>query len=98
MAKVPLRIFWRWKEKSGVFEDDPKADPETWNGYLHEPDWQLHWFWWFEGNGSCDCNRKGILGLLTPEEASGEVDIPCGEEIIIDRIEAIGIEGVAPLT
>lgn len=91
MAMVPLRITWSWpaRGRSGVYEDDPSGDHREWRGYLHNwLDWQLHDYWWAMGNGSCDCNRARTF--------CGE-EVECGDEILIGRIEAIGVEGVNPI-
>lgn len=38
-------------------------------------------FWWSEGNGACDCNRKVIFDRVSdPESPRYDPDIyPCGE-------------------
>lgn len=59
--RIPVRIFWRETAtgKVGVHEAAVYADP-----FSNDPE-KPSFFWWLEGNGSCDCNR-GLMFL--PEE------------------------------
>ena len=48
------------------------------------------WYWWNEGNGSCDCNRALSLyrSLGMPD-----IDVECGDDrFILERLTADGRE------
>jgi len=55
------------------------------------------WFWWTEGNGSCDCNRSLYLNrqhglnLGTMEDGAFDVpELPCGNTI---KLVSLVIDG-----
>ena len=41
------------------------------------PDWSYNRFWWEEGSGSCDCNRRAFFHSARSEDFPD--DIPCSE-------------------
>lgn len=75
--EVNVKIQWKYKDQSGEAIDTfgyPEFNPIN-------PDQMTGLFFWYEeGNGSCDCNRSRICGL--PE-------MKCGEEIKFIKIEPL---------
>lgn len=68
-----VRVHWVCGDKTGAYEDIVKS---AW-----VDSGRPNYFWWEEGNASCDCNRANFFGL-------GE-EWPCGETIRITKIEPI---------
>jgi hypothetical protein len=86
--KVKSRIVWEYDGEKGVHIDE-----FGW-GWM-EDDGEPNFFWWQEGNGSCDCNRSIEFGLAKkyPERCLKDdghlVTFPCGETIKILSIEPL---------
>ncbi len=53
-------------------------------------------FWWSEGNGCCDCNRRISFERETDEYTSGDDNIPCTSYryYIIDTFEGGGFSNL----
>jgi len=52
------------------------------------------YFWWVDGNGSCDCNRT--LYWLRANNESPDIDdarVACGDTITLKRLTAIRPDG-----
>jgi hypothetical protein len=94
MVHVPVLLHWYYKGRSG------KAPHEA-VGMIEDgaEQFSLSDFWWFEGNGACDCNRADFIGLTQEEfpelyrlDHNGEMDTACGDKIYLLRIESLDPE------
>ncbi len=80
--RARVRIQWRYKDKSGTYEEEPSSSGSVWFDDEGEPSL----FMWEEGNYSCDCNRADFFGLADRDNEAG---FPCGNTIEILSIEVI---------
>lgn len=70
-------------------------DPEDEDGSQYIDGDDPSFFWWSEGNFSCDCNRARFLPddlfeqLPKGDDPNNPDDPSCGELILIDKIEPI---------
>ena len=90
MVDVPVRLHWSYGGKSGVADRSAIAMIDNETGWFCLSD-----YWWFEGNGGCDCNRADFC-KLSPEEfpalyqdGPAGSDTKCGHDIFLTRIESL---------
>ncbi len=79
--RARVRIQWRYKDKTGTYED-----PIGEGSVSFDEDGNPNFFWWEEGNASCDCNRSAFFGLVNRDEDEW---FPCGETIEVLSMEVI---------
>lgn len=53
---------------------EPRTAAEEWYESLTDPSGLV--YWWEEGNGSCDCNRKMSFLRMRDEQFNND-DVPC---------------------
>lgn len=87
-----VRITGTFQGKPFTYEDPPGDCGhgfETWEEPTRTPQGKIliGEYWWTEGNFACDCNRSTFIGAK----------LSCGDEICIDRIDAIDRDDVEPL-
>ena len=78
MVHVRVLIHWRDGYDLGITEHRAIA--------MHNDDghYELCEYWWSEGNGGCDCNRRAFIGRCGDDGES-----PCGNEISIRALESL---------
>lgn len=100
MLMVPVRIHWRYKDKSGVTKAEVIAMPDEEKGCF-----DISEYWWSESNGACDCNRTAYCKLSPKkypalyhlkgqmyDDGSGpceKTDTRCGHDICIQQLESL---------
>ena len=72
----PIWIKFLFKGNEFYIENKDKISFVHWEKEYH----QYNWFWWEEGNGSCDCNRSLEIIRTYPEFK----ELNCGDEITIN--------------
>lgn len=77
--EVKVKIKWKFRKEEGI-AIDKFGYPEF---GTNEEELEGLYFWYEEGNGSCDCNRSVITGLNKkyPELCDKFGAFPCGNKI-----------------
>lgn len=80
---LTLKIDWQYGAYTGHINHYcgqgywPSDDQEFFNSQA---------YWWFDGNGGCDCNRYGMV-LEESGQFPWEPESDCGDEIIFTNVE-----------
>ena len=69
----PIKLVFGYKGKEYPMEKRGEITFVNWDKEMDE--WS--WFWWEDGNGSCDCNRS----ITIREEYPDFEKLKCGGEI-----------------
>lgn len=72
--KKKVRLVFKYKDKEYIVEKEEWISKEDWPE--ENPDW--NWYWWEEGNGSCDDNKSIAIHEQFPDFPVFE---HCGKEI-----------------